>query len=148
MGPRKKFIWDDKLRWVSRSGSCTEGAGYDGLGQWSRTLGDFAQQDAAVQPGEGEAGLLRAGGQKLAVTGGVPQGLHGDRSQAPVAKRMDADQVLVFSSHSKHALCCVYKYSAWIFFFCPTGFCLKRALRLTVTSPATRESSTHGVYLA
>lgn len=38
----------------------------------------FVCQDAAVQPGAGETGLLRAGGQELAVSGGVPQGLHGD----------------------------------------------------------------------
>lgn len=66
--------------------------------RWSRTLHDCLSQDAAVQPGAGETGLLRAGGQELSVSGGVPQGLHGDRSQTSLAQRMDADQVPSFSS--------------------------------------------------
>lgn len=66
----------------------------------SRTLHDCLSQDAAVQPGAGETGLLRAGGQELSVSGGVPQGLHGDRSQTSLAQRMDADQVPSFSSSS------------------------------------------------
>lgn len=109
--------------------------------RWSRTLHDCLSQDAAVQPGAGETGLLRAGGQELSVSGGVPQGLHGDRSQTSLAQRMDADQVPSFSSsglfipHKNVFFVFIYTY----IFVCPTGFYSKRALWLMVTSQATRE---------
>lgn len=84
-----------------------------------------------MQPGAGEIGLLRAGGQEHAVPGGVPQGLHGDRSQTTLAQRMDADQVPVSPSNGlfipliKGSLLCLW---IRVYFFCPTGFYSKRAL--------------------
>lgn len=53
----------------------------------------LAVQEPAVQRGASEAELLRDGEPVRSVSGGLPQGLSGERGQTTVAQRLDAGQV-------------------------------------------------------
>lgn len=99
IGPRKKFIWDDRLRSGSDEAQRPNSFAY--LNQKSapkRKIIFFVSvrlQESTVQFSAREAELLWDGEAVLSVGGGLPQGLSGERGQTTVAQGLDAGQVCV-----------------------------------------------------